>query len=314
VRRRVKKGFTLVELLVVIAIIGILIALLLPAVQAAREAARRIQCSNHFKQVALALHGYHDTHKCFPPGWMHSQYDPFVGMQCGSADFFEGFGWSAFILPYLEQNDIYDNLDFANDIGGHRFKDEINGRLNAGGAVISTYLCPSDPQSDPRIDYTNVWEPHKMGGQFGRTNIMGVASSMEWRCGGINGRFPDPDGNGILRGWNVVAVRDVTDGTSHTLLVGEATGSHGGTYQGWIWASTNILDTSGGINGAYSIPGGDVWEPFTWQKRYPFSSYHPGGCHFGMADGSSHFILEDIDQAILERLAARNDGLIVGEF
>ncbi len=304
-RRRVKGGFTLVELLVVIAIIGILIALLLPAVQAAREAARRIQCSNHFKQAGVALHTYHDTHKCFPPGWMHAENG------CGPGRF-EGFGWSAFTLPYLEQNDIYDNLIF--DVSIARFKDEPNGRRNAGGATVSTYLCPSDPQSDLRILWTSVWSSPDGQGQFGRTNMAGVADSVEWRCFGAGGRFPDADANGILRGWDTTAIRDVSDGTSHTLLVGEITGSHAGTYEGWIWASTNILDASGGINGANSIPGGDEWEPFTWQKRYPFSSYHPGGCQFGLADGSSHFISENIDQVTLERLAARDDGMIVGEF
>ena len=305
--RRPLHGFTLVELLVVIAIIGILIALLLPAVQAAREAARRIQCTNHFKQAAVALHAYHDTYRCFPPGWMHAE-----GV-CGLGRY-EGFGWSAFILPYLEQNDIYGNLNFDNGAYPTRFKDQINGRINAGGATVPGYLCPSDPQSDLRITVTNLWQPYETGGQFGRTNMVGVSDSVEWRCGGINGRFPDPDANGVLRGWNVVAVRDVRDGTSSTLIVGEVTGSFSDTDEGWFWASTNILDASGGINGAHSVPGGDVFEPFTWQKRYPFSSYHPAGCHFGLADGSSHFFSEDIDQMILERLAARNDGQVVGEY
>lgn len=307
--RRIKGGFTLVELLVVIAIIGILIALLLPAVQAAREAARRAQCSNHFKQAALALHNYHDTHRSFPPGWLHAEDNA-----CGLSPFFEGFGWAAFILPYLEQNDLYENLNFDNGAYPTRYKDEINGRMNAGGASIATYLCPSDPQSDPGIQVTNLWDhPHGLW-DFGRTNMAGVADSVDWRCGGPGGRFPDPDANGVLRGWAVVAIREVTDGTSSTLAVGEVTGSFTGTYEGWLWASANILDASAGINGANSIPGGDVFEPFTWAKRYPFSSYHPGGCHFGLADGSVHFILEDIDQITLERLAARDDGQIIDEF
>ena len=147
----IRLGFTLVELLVVIAIIGILIAMLLPAVQAAREAARRMQCCNNFKQVGVALHNYHSTANTFPPGWQHAEYD------CGLDFFFEGFGWGTFILPYTERNDVYTNLTLEGTFP-NRFKDAANGHVNACGATVNTFLCPTDPQSEPRVEVTNLFD------------------------------------------------------------------------------------------------------------------------------------------------------------
>ncbi len=133
-----RRAFTLVELLVVIAIIGILIALLLPAVQAAREAARRSQCSNNLKQIGLGLHNYHDTHLVFPPGYVDEDN------RTGVAD---GHGWivTAFLLPFVEQGSLYDQLNTTNRM------DLTNPTtLRLARTVISgTYLCPSSTEQDP---------------------------------------------------------------------------------------------------------------------------------------------------------------------
>ena len=302
-------AFTLVELLVVIAIIGILVALLLPAVQAARQAARRLQCVNNFKQVALGMHNYHSAQGTFPPGWMHAESD------CGLNFFYEGFGWGAFVLPYIEQQYVYENLVF-DGVSPRRVKDVINGGLDAAGATINTFLCPEDPQADPRVEVTGLWGhnqfscPQRLQDDHGRSNMAGIADSLDWTCStrlNTNSRFPDPKANGILRGWETVRIADITDGTTKTLLVGEVTGAGPGTCQGFRWSAHGIMDVAGGINGAGSLPGNGQY----LGKNGTFSSYHPGGCHFALADGSARFLSQDIDQLTLQSLAGRNDGAIV---
>jgi len=202
-----RRGFTLVELLVVIAIIGILIALLLPAVQAAREAARRTQCTNNIKQIALALHNYHDAYKSFPPGvlagWGHS--------------------WSAHILPQVEQRPLYDTIDFSDD-GTWYDTDPVSLALQAAArARIPLFRCPSQPGPESENFYI-------IADRF-RTNYLGNAGSDT-----IIDDFASPPGseidmgtsNGVLLAnfcwdpWRTIAIRDITDGTSNTFLLGEA--------------------------------------------------------------------------------------------
>lgn len=148
--RRARSGFTLVELLVVIAIIGILVALLLPAVQAAREAARRMQCSNNMKQIALALHNYHDTYKTFASGHVLTNIPPGpTGCYTGSPQTFPGAPWTALILPYIEQGTIYDQLDFRFPFP-RAMAVVASPPLTAPNVVplttpLSVYRCPSLP-------------------------------------------------------------------------------------------------------------------------------------------------------------------------
>ena len=190
---RKQRAFTLVELLVVIAIIGILIALLLPAVQAAREAARRSQCSNHLKQFGLGMHNYHDTYKMFPAGINECQ---------------PRISWFPQFLPFIEQGPLFDQMDFDTQnyicCGGWP-----NAVINA---TVPTALCPSDPQAGTKLQ------------QGFHGNYVGCAGSTEFNaagtggdcCGGLNDRL-----NGMFFGRSQIKFASVIDGTSNTVMFSE---------------------------------------------------------------------------------------------
>jgi prepilin-type N-terminal cleavage/methylation domain-containing protein len=297
------RGFTLVELLVVIAIIGILVALLLPAIQAAREAARRSDCSSRFRQVAVALQSYHNTHKCFPVGIVHP----------------EGwFSWSSYIMSEIEEPVLADAID-------HKARDyawavDINDpmtNLQAGYKLIKVYVCPSDPQAGEFIPTGGKPEWYARG-----TNMCAVADSKEWtrppdyywprNAEFLNGMFGAVTSENYTKfNYKGCRISKVTDGTSHTLMIGEVTGAGPGTRNGHWWIAWNLLDTRDGINGPFTVPGGANWATATPPIKMTdtgFSSYHPGGCHFVTADGSVQFISEDIAQDVLAALTTKAAG------
>ena len=324
---RFRFGFTLVELLVVIAIIGVLIALLLPAVQAAREAARRMQCANQFKQVGVALHSYHSALETFPPGayyWSTAYGDPRCGKP-GEAHsyFYDGWGWATFILPYLEQQAVHDRFDFKLDRCFRITASQNNFKVTA--ALIPHYICPSDPQGAELCAVTGMYKNGTHPDEDSmRTNMAGVTDSIDWTCDGL---FPsmltplsDPSNpgvtvaqaNGMMGERQGCRVRDVADGTSHTLTIAEVTGGGPRSYGGHLWVTIDLVDTADGINGPGSLPGGGKWVVGGvgirgFRETGP-SSYHPGGCHFTMADGSVQFLVEEIDAWILAALTTRAGG------
>ena len=323
-----RSGFTLVELLVVIAIIAILIALLLPAVQSAREAARRAQCLNNFKQDALALHNHAAAHGHFPKGdelWLPVPLQEGMTVEeCGErrlnpvrVGIF--FGWAMAIMPFLERQDVYDAADFNDWSVGN-----IETNYAVMGIRIESFICPSDvqagkfasngvgPPTDPSTGEL-LWN----GGpddDARLTNVVGVADSTEHLCVGIwTKAFWLNDGVfGEQRGCREA---QILDGLSNTLMLAEVTGGGSSSQRGHYWMAIAITDTRDGVNGPFTVPGNPSIEISDREDNSGFrrsdtgpSSYHPGGCHFARADGSVHFISESIDQAPLKALTTRNGG------
>jgi prepilin-type processing-associated H-X9-DG protein len=285
IRNLKSAGFTRVELLVVITIIGSLIALLLPAVQAAREAARRLQCGNNFKQVGLALHNYHTVKGCFPVGMFDAT------TKSGDPAW---WGWSVYLLPYLEQQGVYDMIDFgATAAQGGYF---AAGKNQQSCAIpISAYLCPSDPQAGELAWVNNG--PYYHGpdpdDDAALTDMCGVADSAEWTVNGYDPKgFPQVDG--VFGAYEPCTIALIRDGTSNTLAVGEVTGKGSGTRRGELWVTYNLLDTLDGINGLHTVPGGTYPDGYVGCYSSGFASFHPGGCNFVLADGSVHFLSQNM--------------------
>ncbi len=277
--RRSPFGFTLVELLVVIAIIGVLVALLLPAVQAAREAARRTQCINNLKQIALALHNFHDAKRRFPPG--DTTVDP-------ANDKIPAWSWSAYILPYLEEGSINGTINYKQSAA-----DPVNWKVIE--YFVPTYQCPSSKQLK------------LMGG----ISAKGNDCLAETNYPGIGDHTNDAwwwpvvkPSSGILFVKSRVRIRDVLDGTSKTLMVGESVPYDDpypyppGTEMGKAWAAGNRVSTYYGINRTSSHDQSGV------------ACSHPGGAQFAFADGHVAFVDESIAQSLLQALTTRAPGKV----
>ncbi len=299
-----RSAFTIVELLVTIAIIGILLGLLLPAVQAAREAARRASCKNKLRQIALATNGFHDTHNRFPPG-------QFLG-PFGAGTDSHAWSWLARILPYLEENSIFDE---------GKIPERTLRESGVAGRTIPTFLCPSDPHSHtgPRIDAGNL-----DGMLVGQTNYKGVSGAnwgadeslalddigTLWPNEGANGSFDGyAHGDGIL--WRSdysarMARRRVGDGLSATFLVGEDLPEKN-RWCSWPYANNAY--------GTCAIPPNFTYEDtLGWYNTWSFRSDHSGGLNFALADGSVRFVDEAISLEVYRALATRDGEEIVGEF
>ena len=329
-----RRGFTLVELLVVIAIIGILVALLLPAVQAAREAARRMSCGNNLKQIALSIHNYHDTHKTCPTlrGGQLVNNTPFgTPNYPGCASWFHSAGWSwrALILPYMEQGPLYDSLNFERikDTTCYSSDIEFTG-VNPNTTRIPAYQCPSEAWPEG----TNA--PTNYGGVFGsQANPFGPIQTQ-----------------GVFAGSPGIRFRDIVDGTANTVMVGEVyrgvpmirTGggpvyTQGNRCDRWVvetgWCGVDTSEppntyrlsqaacppptTGPDQNASTAAPGCPAKDccadHINWNDnhnngnsgRRPFSSLHPGGAQGAYADGSVKFIPETVDRQVWQNTGTR---------
>jgi len=326
-----RRGFTLIELLVVIAIIAVLIALLLPAVQSAREAARRAQCINHAKQIALAMHNYLDRVGAFPPNSIAD------GNWTGT-----WWAWPSFILPEVEQSPIYNAINYS--LGcTHR----VNS--TAYRTIIPSFLCPSDDSAklfDDRV-YVDVNQPDfSTPGAYTMASINFVGSAGDMKNNTIfdylcvdpaQAAGPTWGCNGTFRGMfgdcssaKSIAIAEVTDGTSNTFLVGENSPN---LNSGLAWASGNDIYASTIIplNWMTKLKNnqvdsnGDVCSPAAWnpdptsnvhcynnQWYYQgFKSFHPGGANFAFADGSVRFIRQTINSRTYMALSTRAGGEVV---
>ena len=281
--RHTRQAFTLVELLVVIAIIGILIALLLPAVQSAREAARRMQCTNNLKQFGIAMHAYHDTFKCFPPGFMAVDH---TGAVAG------GWAWGVFLMPYIEQSALRGTLSTTEYTLSQVIADPA--LLLMLQMELSVFKCPSSPM-EPLREFLGP------GSEL-------VATSNYTSCRGFY-RYRDAThlqkpNNGIFYAESSTKIRDVTDGTSNTFAVGERTvlPVHAGDPKRWpSWCGPGGLGIGATVSSCVSIR---LNHP---TNMHAFSSHHPGGGNLCFVDGSVHFISETIESNTAG-LSDGNDG------
>lgn len=335
--KRNDRGFTLIELLVVIAIIAILVSLLLPAVQQAREAARRTQCKNNLKQFGLAFHNYHDIHSVFPYASTFS--DNPLGADRGET-YLRASGqtsWFQLILPSLEQGNLYSqfNLNRApNDAAS-------GNRALVSGRFFSVASCPSSPlaESGTRIDGPNfagfsvpvqsgMYRPsagpsrNDAGNRDCQQNPDSQTAGTQTFCskntGGVEGgwRRPHRNSSGVrgmfARGVTKIRMRDVTDGTTNTIMLGE-TKPHYNQF-GSIW-SHNVPAAMFHLRiNSQFLRTRENNQTAAWQDGSGYASYHTGGAQFLLGDGSVQFLSENMDYETYCNLGDRADGQVLGEF
>lgn len=305
------RGFTLIELLVVIAIIAVLVSLLLPAVQQAREAARRTQCKNHLKQIALATHNYHDTHQVFPSGFLNWNTPP--GQQ--NPPQFRAVSVFAFILAQLDKGPLAAAWDYNDP--------RQNVPTGRSAVVIGTLLCPSDFLTSPPV-VKNFPMFNPAGDAYALTSYGGSGGIQSYNA---NAATMD----GIFFRNSAIRIRDVLDGLSQTLFFGEryhrddAYDANAGTLRkigNWgYWAPSEGLPGVGDVTlsafvpiGYLHTPGQAVTTAMEDRRISAFGSGHTGGANFALADGSVRFMSANMSLPVLQKVATRAKSDTHGDF
>jgi prepilin-type N-terminal cleavage/methylation domain-containing protein len=323
-------GFTLVELLVVIAIIGILIGLLLPAVQQAREAARRMQCANNLKQMGLAMHNYESAYKKLPSALMGAnrlRNDP-------SNEQDDGYSWAVAILPYLEQSALYNQLESNGRTAGvplgtfgimkrYRTANPSNPVIPGGQTKLSVYRCPTSALPDivPALwtvpGSTSSVPPHANQPCIGyaTNDYKGAGGSQRGDFGVLHKLWENPKNTSF---------GDITDGLSNTLLIAESsylTGNNRTTptaFEDWpLWMAAPNTDEAIRTNGRFNSPINCQCKPSRMVTAINDDcafSFHAGGAQFVLCDGSVHFISENLSQQVNSDLNDKSDGNVLGEW
>ncbi len=313
-----RRAFTLVELLVVIAIIGVLVALLLPAVQSARESARRTQCSNNSRQIGIALHMYHDTHQRVPPGgiwYTNAVADPNFQLNRGSL--------LLHLLAYVEQGSLYQQIDFSKPPEYQLLRGSTTDYI--AGVLIKSYKCPSD--FTPKMNANTIdgvsggkLASFSYAGSKGptRTGDNAAGSCPEravWDRYNLSTNDQDPAGPFTRLGRIYTArLAEVTDGLSNTIFVGEVRGDCAiPITRGWVHGS----NTNGMISTIYPMnydtctkdlsKGPCQWWD-NWSTEFGFKSLHPGGVNFTFGDGSMRFLNQNIDHWTYQYLGGKSEG------
>ena len=327
--RRRRRAFTLIELLVVIAIIGILVGLLLPAVQQVREAASRMKCSNNLKQLGLALHNYHDTNKYVPPGYIDGNTNP---ASTPDNDVGPGWGWASFLLPFVEQGNVYNQINFTQNVG-------MGSNVAICQMNLPIHQCSSDPwqQLVPIYDSTFttpialVAHGNYVACNGWRECFNGAGGGGGGGTDGLPGQL-GAGGDGLFLRNSRFSFAAVTDGLSNTIVIGERSGNHspstwtgavpGGRCPAWMASIPSTQPNSPPPGPAYDnadfgealvlahgnathLPSADypIFDPDTF-----YSMHTPKGAHFLFGDGSVHFLSASINAATYQSLCTISGG------